>query len=252
MILNNNFEVVILSSDESKVTLLKHLLSNYYSMNIASVCSCEAEAIEYLNHHHPMIFFLDMVFSEVLLHVRKPPFTIGLCDAGYTKRVKHYLNMGFFDFFYKPYSDRELNRIMGKMLNIYGRYNKLDQRIIRQVEEDTMKYADDDSNITSMFLMGSRNEESIRIVFDKVLFMRKVGNHVGIFFEDGSSKLFRSNLKMFHTKFPKSKFQKINNSVVVNMDKVTGINKNRISVADNTNFEVSRSFKKPFMAVLNK
>ena len=65
-------------------------------------------------------------------------------------------------------------------------------------------------------------------------------------FEDGSRKYFRSNLKMFMSKFPKSIFQKINRSVVVNMDKVTGVMKNRVLIANNANFEVSRSFKKSF------
>lgn len=252
MVLKKNFEVVILSENESKVALLKDLLSRYYTMNVSSVCSREAEAIEYLNHHHPMIFFLDMEFAEVLLHVRKPPFIIGLSDSSYTKRVKQYLKMGFFEFFYSPFAERELNSIMGKILNIYGTYNKLDQRIVKQVEETSMKYAAHDPNVKSVFLMGSRNEESTRIVFDNVLFMKKIGNQVCVFFEDGSSKFFHSNLKLFHTKFPQPRFQKINKSVVVNMDKVTGIKKNQLLVADNANFELSRSFKKPVMEILNK
>jgi DNA-binding LytR/AlgR family response regulator len=51
---------------------------------------------------------------------------------------------------------------------------------------------------------------------------------------------------MFMAKFPKNIFQKINRSVVVNMDKVTGVMKNRVLIANNANFEVSRSFKKAF------
>ena len=97
-----------------------------------------------------------------------------------------------------------------------------------------------------MFILGTRNEESIRIVFDKVLYIKKIGNQVCVYFEDGSKKFFRSNLKMFQSKFPKSRFQKINRSVVVNMEKVTGVLKNRVLIANNANFELSRSFKKSF------
>ena len=56
---------------------------------------------------------------------------------------------------------------------------------------------------------------------------------------------------MFHAKFPKNKFQKINRSVVVNMDKVTGVMKNRILIDDNATFELSRSFKKSFKGLLS-
>lgn len=252
MVLNKNYEVVILSDNESKVALLKDLLSKYYSINIAFVCRCAAEAIECLNHHRPMLFFLDLAFSEVLHDVRKPPFIVGLCDKSSTKRIKHYLKMGFFEVFYAPYTERELNSIMGKVLNIYGTYNKMDQRIIRRVEEENAKYASHDPAVKSMFFMGSRKEEAVRIVFDHVLFMRKVGNQVSVHFEDGSSRFFRSNLKMLHTKFPQSKFQKINKSVVINMDKVIGMDKNRIKIAENILFEVSRSFKKPIMEFFHK
>ena len=243
---NKNFEVVILSKEESKVTALRDLLSNFYSLDIALVCHHAAEAIEYLNNHRPTIFFVDIGFADILHDVRKPPFIVGLCDNIKTKRVKQYLKMGFFEIFYSPYTEKDLNSIMGKILNIYSVYNKVDQRILRKVEEDRMMYGADDRLAKSVFILGTRNEESIRIVFDKVLYIKKIGNQVCVYFEDGSKKFFRSNLKMFQSKFPKSRFQKINRSVVVNMEKVTGVLKNRVLIANNANFELSRSFKKSF------
>ncbi len=252
MALDKNFEVIILSHDESKVTVLKDLLSKFYSLNIALICHHTAEAIEYLNKHRPTIFFLDMEYADILHDVRKPPFIVGLCDAINTKRVKQFLKMGFFEVFYSPYTERELNSIMGKILNIYSTYNKVDQRILQKVEEENVSYSMADHALKSVFIMGTRNEESIRIVFDNVLFIKKIGNQVCVCFEDGSKKYFRSNLKMFHSKFPKSIFQKINRSVVVNMDKVTGVIKNQVMVAGNANFELSRSFKKSFREMLPK
>ena len=251
MVTNKNFEVVILCDEETKVDLLKGLLSKYYSINIAFVCHHTAEAVDYLNNHTPMIFFLDLGFSEVLHDIRKPPFIVGLCDMIHTKKVKQFLKMGFFEVFYAPYTERELNSIMGKILNIYGTYNKLDQKMLQRVEEQTMSYNQDDQIPKSIFIMGTRNEESIRIVFDNVLYFKKVGNQVCVYFENGFRKYFRSNLKMFHNKFPKNKFLKINRSVVVNMDKVTGVLKNRILIADNATFDLSRSFKKPFKGMLS-
>jgi len=250
MVSNKNYEVIILSENKTKVTLLKDLLSRYYSMNIAFVCSCAAEAIECLNHHRPMILFLDLSFAEMLHDVRKPPFIIGLCDTMNTKRVKHYLKMGFFEVFFTPYTERELNSIMGKVMNIYGAYNRLDYRIKQRVEEESLKYSVNEMNAKSMFFMGSRSEESFRLVFDHVLFMKKEGNNVCIHYEDGSKQISKSNLKYFHTRLPQHKFQKINNSVLVNMDKVTGIDKNRIVIADNADFEVTRSFRKTFKELL--
>ena len=247
---NTNFEVVILSEDEAKVAKLKSLLSKYYSLKIAPVCSSIAEAIEYINNHKTTIFFLDMVFSEVLFDIRKPPFIVGLCDTINTKKVKSFLKMGFFEIFYSPYSERELNSIMGKILNILGAYNKLDQQMMQRVEEENAVYAAEDRTVKSVFIMGTRNEESFRVVFDEVLYIEKVGNQVCVCFENGFKKYFRSNLKMFQLKFPKSQFQKINRSVVVNMDKVSGLIKNRVLIANNDKFEISRSFKKEFKAKL--
>lgn len=252
MTLNKDFKVVILSNDENKTNSLKSVLSKYYSMNISFECHCAAEAIEYLNHHRPMIFFLDEEFAEVLHDVRKPPFTVGICDTVHSKRVKQYLKMGFFDFFHTPFTERELNTIMGKILNIYVAYNKMDHRIVRRVEEENVQYIVNESNVKSMFIAGSRKEEAVRIIFDHVLFMKKMGDQISVHFEDGSSRSFRGNLKMFHKKFPNSKFKKVNKSVVVNMDKVVGMNKNRIKINEETHFEVSRSFKKPIKEIINQ
>ena len=252
MAYNKNFEVVILSDEEAKVELLKGLLSKYYSLNIAFVCRNTAEAVDYLNHHTPMIFFLDMAFSEVLHDIRKPPFIVGLCDMVHTKKVKQFLKMGFFEIFYAPYTENELNGIMGKILNIYGTYNKLDHQMIQRVEEANIAYNMEGKPSKSIFIIGTRNEESVRIVFDNVLYFKKVGNQVCVYFENGFRKYFRSNLKMFYNKFPKNKFQKINRSVVVNMDKVTGVIKNRILIDDNVTFEISRSFKKSFKEMLSR
>ena len=243
---NKNFDVVILSDEESKVALLKDLLSNFYSLKIALVCHHPAEAIEYLNNHRPAIFFVDMSFADILHDVRKPPFIVGLCDSINTKRVKQFLKMGFFEIFYSPYTERELNGIMGKILNIYSTYNKIDQRILRRVEEDRLAYDADDRLRKSMFITGTRKEETSRIIFDNVLYIKKVGNQICVCYEDGSRKYFRSNLKVFSSKFPKSRFQKINRSVVVNLDKVTGVMKNHVIIANSVNFEVSRSFRKSF------
>lgn len=252
MNLSTNFEVVILSEDEAKVTKLKSLLSKYYSLKIAPVCVSVAEAIEYINNHKITIFFLDMEFSEVLFDIRKPPFIVGLCDTINTKKVKSFLKMGFFEVFYSPYLERELNSIMGKILNILGAYNKLDRQLMQRVEEVSAAYNSEDRLQKSVFIMGTRNEESFRVVFDEVLYFEKVGNQVCVCFENGFRKYFRSNLKTFQLKFPKSQFQKINRSVVVNMDKVTGLIKNRVLIANNDKFEISRSFKKEFKSKLPK
>ena len=122
--------------------------------------------------------------------------------------------------------------------------------MIQRVEEANMAY-NQEEHPKSVFIIGTRNEESIRIVFDNVLYFKKVGNQVCVYFENGFRKYFRSNLKMFQSKFPKNKFQKINRSVVVNMDKVTGVIKNRVLINDNATFELSRSFKKTFKGMLS-
>ncbi len=248
--INVGIPVVILCEDESKVDLLTSLLSKYYSLEIAFVCHHSAEAIEYLNKHHPTILFMDTDAEDVLFDIKKPPFIVGLCDSVNTKKVKHLLKVGFLEIFYAPFSEKDLNSIMGKILNIYGTYNTVDQRTMQRIEEENLSYNANQPVTKSTFIMGTRNEESIRIVFDNVLYLKKVGNQVCVYFEDGERKYFRSNLKMFASKFPKSMFQKINRSVVVNMNKVSGVIKDRILISENVSFELSRSFKKQFKKVL--
>ena len=250
---NKNFRVVILSQEEDKINTLKGLLSKYYLLNITKICRHEAEAIEYLNNHKVSLFFLDMELSPILLDIQKPPFIVGICDKKHAKTVKKYLKMGFFEFFYTPFTERELNGIMGKVMNIYGSYNTIDHQLAQRMEEENLKYNEEDPAQKSIFIQGTRYEESIRIYFDSVLYIKNVKKEqVCVYFKEGYRKYFHSNLKMFHTKFPKSKFQKINRTVVVNMDNVTGVMKNRILIADNSSFELTRTYKKAFIESMPK
>jgi DNA-binding LytR/AlgR family response regulator len=248
--MNKQLNAVILSEKESRVDLLKDLLSDYYSLDIAFECRRSAEAIEYLNKHRPMILFLDTVVEDVLHNVIKPPFIVGLCDAVNIRRVNRFLKKGFFEILHAPYSERDLNSIMGKILNICGRYNVVDKKVIRRVEEESMSYRTGRNAQKSIFITGTRKEESTRVVFDEVLYMKKVGNEVCVFFDDGSNKFFRSNLKMFHAKFPEVMFQKVNRSVVVNMNKVTDVKKESIVVSKKYSFALSRSYRKQFNAMI--
>lgn len=254
MLNNNKFEIVILSENNSKVSKLRDLLSKYYTLNISKICDNAASAIEYLNHSIPTILFLDMSFTNILQDVKKPPFVVGLCDTVYTKRIKQFLKMGFFEIFYAPYDEGELNSIMGKILNIYCSYNKAALSMPQYVAEDEGSYENGTAMDVSrsLFIMGTRNEESTRVVFDDVMYLSKVGNYVCVNFIDKTKKYFRSNLKMFQKKFPSSQFIKINRSTVVNIDKVTKVFKNKVHINDESEFEISRSFRKEFRSVLEK
>jgi len=250
MSIKNVLEVVILSDEESKIVKLNDLLSKFYTLEITQVFRHPAEAIEYLNNQCPTILFIDMAYKDILHDVRKPPFIVGLCDAIYTKKVKQFLKMGFFELFYAPYTEAELNRIMGKILNIYGIYNNVDRRMLQLVKEEASSYNAEEPQKESIFITGTRNEESVRVFYDKVLYIEKEGNHVCIHFEDNTLKYFRSNLKKFMSYFPKSNFQKINHSIVVNLNKVTRRYKNFLFINDEFKFAVSRSFKKNIHDVL--
>ena len=243
----NPINTVILSQDIQKISRLKDLLSKYYSLHITNVCNNSASATEVLIRTAPTILFMDTSCISVLQDVKKPPFIVGLCDTIYTKKVKQFLKMGFFEIFYAPYEESELNGIIGKILNIFCAYNN-NNTIDSYFKEDNPHYfiSDNFNKSESLFILGTRNEESSRIFFKDVLYLSKVGNYVCVNFTDSSKKYYRSNLKIFYKKFPQTKFFKINRSIVVNFDKVMKIMKDKVYLDNNEEFEISRSFKKRF------
>lgn len=171
----SSLDTVILSNDEGTIKTLNNLLSKYYLLNVMKVCKHEAEAIEHLNNHKTSLFFLDMDLSHILFDIQKPPFIVGLCDKEYTKKVKKLMKMGFFDFFYAPYTERELNSIMGKILNIYSSYNRIDPHVMQKVEEESILYNEEDAAANSVFIRGKRNEDGMRMYFNKILYFEKKG-----------------------------------------------------------------------------
>lgn len=243
----NSINTVILSKDSQKILKLKDLLSKYCTLNITNVCNNSASATEILNHSSPTLLFMDISYTGVLQDVKKPPFIVGLCDTIYTKKVKQFLKMGFFEVFYSPYEEEELNGIIGKVLNILYAYNGggATDSFFRE-EGAQYTFGDEQGRTESLFIMGTRNEESSRIFFKDVMFLSKVGNYVCVNFTDKTKRYYRSNLKMFSKRFPPSKFVKINRSIVVNADKVMRIVKNRVFLEGDEDFEISRSFRKKF------
>ena len=102
-----------------------------------------------------------------------------------------------------------------------------------------------------MFFNGGRKTESIRILFNEVLYIRSNGNQLEIFGESGEKTVIRGTLTKIYVKLPKDKFQKINKSTIVNCDKITKIIKQNKIVIGKECFSITRSFIKSFKSILS-
>lgn len=253
---NQPMQTVLFIKNDSCEKQLSYLLSNFNCFNISIQIKDSFQAIEYLNNHKVEVLFIESEELEILSSIQKPPFIIAICASSSLKRVKKYLFDGINDFLFLPITEKNIRANISKILNINNSYMK-NFNDLQSAAEDVADYNTtkqlSKSVFTSefMFFNGGRKTESIRILFNEVLFIRSNGNQLEIHGENGETTVIRGSLTKIYAKLPKDKFQKINKSIIVNCDKVTKIIKQNKIVVGNECFSITRSFIKSFKSLLS-
>lgn len=249
-------QTVIFINDDTCEKQLSDLLSNFNCFNISTRIKDSFHAIEYLNNHKIGVLFIESNQLEILNSIQKPPFIIAVCASSSLKKVKKYLFNGITDFLFLPMTKKNIQANISKILNINNSYSEVSERMAIAAEEiqaysSTKQLSKSIFTNEFMFFNGGRKTESIRILFNEVLYIRSNGNQLEIFGESGEKTVIRGTLTKIYVKLPKDKFQKINKSTIVNCDKITKIIKQNKIVIGKECFSITRSFIKSFKSILS-
>lgn len=240
--------------DDESANHLSNLLSKFNCINQANRLTDAFAATEYLNNNKTTVLFIESELTDILQSVQKPPFIIAICGHSSAKKMKNYLFHGINDFLFLPITEKNVRAIIGKILNICNNYGNTSQELPVAAEPaatyNMQQLAKSVFTNKSMFFNGGRKTESIRILFNDVLYIKSNGKQLEIFYENGVQKFINTSLQKFYVKLPKDKFQKINRCVIVNIDKVTKIIKQNKIIIGTECFTITRSFIKQFKHLL--
>ena len=139
-----------------------------------------------------------------------------------------------------------MTNIIGKILNIYGTYHYLNEDSTTKVEENSIAYVTADKNSFTKDYMFLKDNKGLlfKLCFNDILFIKLYSKLVELHFDNSTTKFVKTTLKYFQTQLPTEKFQKVNQNIIVNLEKISGTkDRDKIVVRDNI-FKVTRSFMK--------
>ncbi len=249
---NKSISCAFFIQDEAKQTMLKEAIGNYDTLYITSIFKNSFETIEKLNKVRPQVLFINVSMSDILRHITRPPHIIGVCDQPTNRKVKEFLSCGFTDFIYFPIVEKNLNDVIGKILNANSFFQELNETPVFM--ENGMTYEDHtngniETNVAYFFVQDKRYGKC-KINFSEFVYAQSIGNDIRIMKDDESAFYERTTLKNFHRKLGHNKCLKINRSILINVEKVTRINKKTVTL-NNETFTITRTYYKEFAKVFN-
>lgn len=95
------------------------------------------------------------------------------------------------------------------------------------------------------------DSKTVRVNYSEILFIESQSEYVKIILETGKSLMTLMSLKKLITILPQSYFMRVHRSYIVNLDKITTIERNRIIYDDFLPIPVSDQYKDAFKAFVN-
>jgi len=197
------------------------------------------DAVEFLAREKVDLVFVDIQmpdlsgieFTRSMVRGPRVIFT-----TAYEKYAVEGFRLDVVDYLLKPFSYEEFFRAVQKVQNLI----KLEGTALNQVE----------SNAQFLFLKSDYKIK--RINFNDILYIEGLKDYVKVYtLNDPKPILSLTSLKTLETKLPESKFMRVHRSFIVNLDKISTIERSRI-VFGKAYIPVSDQYKDKFQEYLNK
>lgn len=197
------------------------------------------DAVEFLAREKVDLVFVDIQmpdlsgieFTRSMVRGPRVIFT-----TAYEKYALEGFRLDVVDYLLKPFSYEEFFRAVQKVQNLI----KLEGTALNQVE----------ANAEFLFLKSDYKIK--RINFNDILYIEGLKDYVKVYtVNDPKPILSLTSLKTLETKLPESKFMRVHRSFIVNLDKISTIERSRI-VFGKAYIPVSDQYKDKFQEYLNK
>jgi DNA-binding LytR/AlgR family response regulator len=116
---------------------------------------------------------------------------------------------------------------------------------------EKMKIGTEELNSNSNHLFIKSDYKIIRLELDKILFIEGMREYVRIHLENAKPVMTLLSMKKIEQKLPSSRFMRVHRSYIVNLDKITTIEKSRI-VFDKEYIPVSEQYKETFQKFIDE
>jgi len=207
-------------------------------LELVGQCSGAFQALEILENYQVDLMFVDINMPdlnglELVKSLTQKPLLI------FTTAYSEYAIEGFkvdaLDYLLKPFSFAEFSKAAGKAKNQF------------ELIQNTQEKLDGNND----FLFIKSEYKLVRINLNDILYIEGMKEYVRIHLSGQKPVMTLLSMKSLEQKLPDSKFMRVHRSYIVNMDKITTVERFRIVFDNKVFIPVSENYKEKFQAFLD-
>jgi len=213
--------------------LISDYISNVPFLNLVKKCIRASDALEIIQNEKIDLIFLDIQMPNItgvqlLKSLQHPPMVI--FTTAYDNYALEGYELSVIDYLMKPIPFERFLKAANKANALFLLKNNLKQS---NEESDTPDY-----------IFVKSNYQSVKIVFDDILFIEGMKDYVKIYCGE-RPVITLSNLKNFEAQLPPNKFIRVHKSYIVNISKIDSLNKTSLMIA-NKEIPIGANYKEDF------
>ncbi|HEY9115069.1 MAG TPA: LytTR family DNA-binding domain-containing protein [Bacteroidales bacterium] len=207
-------------------------------LELAATFESALEALNFLNNNRIDLMFVDIQMPDLsgmdlVKSLDEKPEII------FTTAFSEYAVEGFkvdaLDYLLKPLDYASFLKAANKAQSHFER----------------MKIGSEELNTNANHLFIKSDYKIIRLELDKILYIEGMREYVRIHLENAKPVMTLISMKKIEQKLPSSHFMRVHRSFIVNLDKITTIEKSRI-IFDKEYIPVSEQYKEAFQKFIDE
>lgn len=208
-------------------------------LELVGECSSAFEALIVLEGQQVDLMFVDINMPdldglEFVKSLAQKPLLI------FTTAYSEYALEGFkvdaLDYLLKPFSFAEFSKAAGKA----------------RTQFELMQNAPEKLESNNDYLFIKSEYKLLRVNFDDITYIEGMKEYVRIHLSEQKPVMTLLSMKSLEEKLPTDKFMRVHRSYIVNLQKVTTIERFRIVFSDKNRIPVSDNYKEKFQIFLDK
>ena len=232
-------EIKCLTIDDEPLALqqIAGYIQKIHFLKLEASCSSAFEAMKVLDSQSIDLMFVDINMPdlnglEFVKSLEKKPLII--FTTAYSEYAVEGFKLDAINYLLKPF--------------YFSEFLKAVQKARGQLE--LMQKAHEELESTDDFLFIKSEYKLVRINYNDILFIEGMKEYVRIHLIGQKPVMSLLSMKSLEEKLPKNRFMRIHRSYIVNLDKITVVERFRI-IFDNVRIPVSENYREKFQVFLN-
>lgn len=222
---------------------LKQMAAYVEKTPFLSLAASASDAIDGLRIYHeqlPDVLFIDINMPELNgIDFVKSLHTS--CLVVFTTAYSEYAVEGFkvdaVDYLLKPIGYTDFLKAANKVRELYELRNNHSEEVV---------------SADAQYLFVKSEYRLVRVRYSDIKYIEGMREYVRIHLSDGTAVMTLLSMKSLEERLPKENFMRVHRSYIVNLGKITIVERQRIIFDKNTYIPISEQYKEAFENYINK